>query len=350
MAEAAARRLIITTMRNEAPFILEWLAYHRLIGFTDFLIFSNDCSDGTDAMLDRLDHLGLITHVPNPRKGKKTVQWQALGRAWNMPVVKKADWILITDVDEFVVINTGAGHLDDLFAARPQAGAFVLSWRMFGSNGLTRFDPAPIMRQFTRAAPEAMIWPWRAVQFKTLFRKSPLIEKLGVHRPKSATTQDWVDDNGDPVGRLGGTLLTSTAPRYGLAQINHYALGSVEGFLVKVDRGKPNHSSEQTGLDYWIDRDLNDVDDRRILRHADATDRSLAELLADPVLAQINRDAIDWRFRRIKRLMLHPDSLYLYSRIRQCGPTRLLAVSDQRVMLRRLLASIAYQKAEADRT
>ena len=33
-------------MRNEAPFILEWIAYHRAIGFDDFLIYSNDCSDG----------------------------------------------------------------------------------------------------------------------------------------------------------------------------------------------------------------------------------------------------------------------------------------------------------------
>ena len=28
--------LCITVMRNEAPFILEWLAYHKTIGVTDF--------------------------------------------------------------------------------------------------------------------------------------------------------------------------------------------------------------------------------------------------------------------------------------------------------------------------
>lgn len=44
-------RLMITSMRDEAPFIPEWIAYHRLIGFTDFLIYSNDCADGTLSLI-----------------------------------------------------------------------------------------------------------------------------------------------------------------------------------------------------------------------------------------------------------------------------------------------------------
>ena len=47
-------RLVISTMKDEAPYILEWIAHHRGIGFTDFLIYTNDCSDGTDLLLDRL--------------------------------------------------------------------------------------------------------------------------------------------------------------------------------------------------------------------------------------------------------------------------------------------------------
>ena len=48
------RILAVLTVRNEAAFLLEWLAHHRAVGVTDFLVFSNDCQDGTDAMLDRL--------------------------------------------------------------------------------------------------------------------------------------------------------------------------------------------------------------------------------------------------------------------------------------------------------
>ncbi|MES2816741.1 MAG: glycosyltransferase family 2 protein, partial [Pseudomonadota bacterium] len=48
----------VLCVRNEAAFLLEWLAHHRACGVTDFLVFTNDCDDGTDAMLDRLEALG----------------------------------------------------------------------------------------------------------------------------------------------------------------------------------------------------------------------------------------------------------------------------------------------------
>ncbi|MEK7854637.1 MAG: type VI secretion system baseplate subunit TssG, partial [Acidobacteriota bacterium] len=43
-------------VHDEGAFLLEWLAHHRASGFTDVLVFSNDCSDGTDLMLDRIRH------------------------------------------------------------------------------------------------------------------------------------------------------------------------------------------------------------------------------------------------------------------------------------------------------
>ncbi|WP_417806434.1 hypothetical protein [Thioclava sp.] len=36
------------------------------IGAADFIVFSNDCFDGTDKILDRLDAMGVVQHLPNP--------------------------------------------------------------------------------------------------------------------------------------------------------------------------------------------------------------------------------------------------------------------------------------------
>ncbi|MEQ3709894.1 MAG: glycosyltransferase family 2 protein, partial [Tateyamaria sp.] len=57
--------VVITTMRNEGAFLLEWLAHHRAVGVDHFVVFSNDCDDGTDDMLDKLAELGWLTHVRN---------------------------------------------------------------------------------------------------------------------------------------------------------------------------------------------------------------------------------------------------------------------------------------------
>jgi hypothetical protein len=332
-------RTIITTMRNEAPFILEWLAYHRAIGFTDFVIFTNDCEDGTDQMLDRLQQMGLVHHLPNPRRGKKPVQWTALKRAANHPAVKKAEWIFVTDVDEFLNIHLGAGHLDDLLGAYPDADGFLLSWRMFGANAKIAFEDRPVLEQFTAAGPEQMIWPWRAVQFKTLFRNpGPDDLQLGIHQPKFAKTAQsralhWIDDTGTRTHMVPGTVMLHQKPRYQIAQINHYALGSVENFLVKCARGKPNHSDDMIDLAYWLDRNLNEAEDRSILRHQAAIAEGFDNLLADPVLADLHQRGVVWRQQKFKDLMLVSDMFYLYARIVQSAPTRALPILHQQRLL-----------------
>lgn len=338
--DCPARRLIVTTMRNEAPFILEWIAYHQIIGFTDFLVYTNDCDDGTDLILDRLAEIGPIVHHRNQRSGKKTVQWQALTQAYKQPIAQDADWIMVADVDEFLVISRGDGRLDDLFAACPHAKGYAIPWRMFGSAGRVSFEPGLVIRQFTRAAPDALIWPWRAVQFKSLFRNGPNIQRLGVHQPRLKTppnSLDWVDGNGLPVNIQHGTVSLTGKPRYGLAQINHYALGSAESFLVKADRGKPNRSEDPIGLDYWLDRNFNDIEDTRILRHADAVQRAVDDMLTDAPLAELYQQGVDRRKKRIAELLKELEPFYLFTRLLQSGSTKVLPPEKQLELLRMLM-------------
>lgn len=62
---------IVSTMKNEGPFILEWIAHHRAIGVDDFLIYTNDCTDGTDRLLDAL-----------ARRRNRRASRQPLSRSW----------------------------------------------------------------------------------------------------------------------------------------------------------------------------------------------------------------------------------------------------------------------------
>jgi len=48
----------LTMMRDEAPALLEWIAFQDVIGFDRIVVYTNDCRDGTDAMLDRLGQIG----------------------------------------------------------------------------------------------------------------------------------------------------------------------------------------------------------------------------------------------------------------------------------------------------
>lgn len=339
------RALIVTCMRDEGPFILEWIAHHKAIGFTDFLIYSNDCSDGTNLMLERLAEMGEIFHQKNERRGKKTVQWQALVDAAEHPVMDEVDWIFSADVDEFLNIRVGDGLLQDLFDAAPDATGFALTWRMFGSGGAVDFVDAPVTEQFTRCAPEQLLWPWSAIQFKCLYRNDGTYEKLGVHRPRKPDERKekfavWRDGSGKPLpwhapGNL--TMIPNYSRKYKLAQINHYALGSVENFLMKILRGKPNHSHDSIGLMYWNDRNFDADYDDSILQTKDRSRAIRARYLADETLADLHKAAIKWRLKTIEELKGSAQANILRGQLIAAVPTNVLPKTQQQNLFQRMM-------------
>ena len=141
---------IVTCMKNEGPFLLEWLAYHRSIGVKKFVVFTNDCTDGTDLMLDRLDEMGLVTHLPNPASFVNSTFFQptALKFAAELPQVKRSDYVMAIDVDEFVAIRSGQGQFRDLLAAAGPFHALSMSELNFNSAGIEKFEDTWITEAF----------------------------------------------------------------------------------------------------------------------------------------------------------------------------------------------------------
>jgi hypothetical protein len=319
------RALAVLTVRNEGAFLIDWLAHHRAVGFTDFLVMSNDCDDGTDRMLDRLAALGWLSHLPNPGPHEGGVQWAALKRADGHPLVRKVDWILALDIDEFVNIHAGDGTLTALLAALPAADAVTLTWRLFGNCGVVRFQDRPVPDQFTRAAPRIMGWPWRAFMFKTLVRNDGAFRRLGVHRPRAPDTSRsprWVDGSGRPIEDAGRLFSDYRQDNYGLVQLNHYPLGAMESYLLKADRGRAVHGEDRLGLDYWAERNWCVETDTTIARYAQARDALAADLRADPDLARLHRGAVEWRHARFRALMALEPNRALLGRLMMTPPAR----------------------------
>ena len=322
----------VLTVRNEGAFLLEWLAHHRACGISDFLVFSNDCDDGTDAMLDRLAALGWLTHVPNPGPHPEGPQWAALKRADRHPLVKGADWLLPLDVDEFVNVHVGDRTIPALLAALPEATAIPLTWRLFGNAGVVGFDDRPVTEVFTRAAPAVLHWPWRAQLFKTLYRNDGSYGKLGVHRPRRpdpARKPRWFDGSGRELPAVchGARIFSAPGRDHGrLAQLNHYPLGAVESYVLKCDRGRAVHGGDRLGMDYWVERNFVAVEDRTVLGLASGTLRG--ELHGDPVLGPLHRAAVAWRRARRAALRAPEPWRALTGRLPPAPPSRILSPAE----------------------
>ena len=313
---------IVACMKNEAPYILEWVAHHRAIGVDRFLIYTNGCEDGTDAILKRLDAMGVVEHRANDDWRGKSPQQHALNRAMNEPAVQDAEWVLHIDVDEFVNVRTGDGTLAALHAALPPGtSAVALTWRLFGHSGVAAFDDAPVMAQFTQAAPRHCPKPHIAWGFKTLLRADGAYAKLSCHRPQKPdpAMRDriaWSNGSGQPMPdtfRDRGWRSDLSSIGYDLVQLNHYALRSAEGFLIKRQRGRALHVDRAIGLNYWIRMDWSHETDRSALRHLPRMQAERDRLLADARLAAMHAKAADWHRARAAELRATPEFADLYA-------------------------------------
>lgn len=338
--------LAVLTVRNEGAYLLEWLAHHMAAGVSDFLVFSNDCDDGTDAMLDRLAELGHLSHVRNDGPyGKGGIQFTAMKLADAAPEVAAADWIITLDADEFINIHVGDRSVPALLAALPEATAITLTWRLFGSMGLARYVDEPVLDTFIHAAPEIMFWPWRASMFKTLFRNDGTYAKLGVHRPRAADPERvkaarWFDGQGRALEAKfarGRIFSPYGQPNYGLAQLNHYPLGSMENFVLKADRGRAVHSDHMLDVDYWVERNYMIEEDRSIAALAGPRAEILAALRADPALDALHRAAVAWRQSRFLELLELEPFRALYGRLLQTPPSRPVSQQAARFLTRQAL-------------
>ncbi|MEM7440881.1 MAG: glycosyltransferase family 2 protein [Pseudomonadota bacterium] len=307
----SGRVCLITTMKNEGPFILEWIAYHRAIGVDDFLVYTNDCTDCTDTLLQKLQDKGILQHRNNPFKGTGLKpQHAALQAAEKEPIITDAKWVACTDVDEYINVKVGDGTLNALFTAVPDANMIAMTWRLFGNADVHDFDEDFIIGQFTQCAPELARKPHQAWGFKTIFQNIGLFKKMGVHRPKGLNPQlwekiNWVNGSGQPMPKetfRNAWRSTTSTYGYDLVQLNHYAVRSAESFLVKRDRGRVNHVDRDQGLAYWFRMNNNLEEETSITRMIPKAREEFDRLMSDPEIAALHNEAVKRHRSKIEEL------------------------------------------------
>ncbi|WP_425038497.1 glycosyltransferase family 2 protein [Primorskyibacter sp. S187A] len=303
----------VTCVKNEGPFLLEWIAYNRAIGVTDHLFYSNDCSDATDLLLDALAAQGIVMHLPNPAQGRN-YQMEALKDAARQEMVRAADWVWIADVDEFLNIHVGNHTIADLVAACDAPHAISLNFQFFANAGIETFEDRPVVSQFTKTHNPDLWCDERAIEVKTLVRKDFPLQYFGAHRPffKGDVPPGlrWCDGAGRPVPRrflaAKGKQHIRKFPAQGarkLATLNHYALRSLESYLVKNDRGDVNRENRAFDDTYWRERNDDSWTDLSIHRMLPRLEAERAKLLALPKVAELHAEAVSRHRAKLDSLL-----------------------------------------------
>jgi len=314
-APETARFLITTCMKDEGPFIIEWVAWHRAIGIQDIVIFTNDCSDGTVEILERLQALGHLRHLPNPALATGSAYFQPMALAYTpyLSEFERADFYISMDVDEFINIRAGSGRMADLLAATGPFDALSMSELNHGSNFVEHFEPGLMMEQFPRHQREAP-GKFRARRgVKTIARLGSKIQHIRNHRPDmrhDAGDVTWLDGSGRPLGTLHADASENGVDcrgTYDLVALDHFALRSIGSFLVKMARGDVVVEGKSVSRRYWRMRDRDSDLTSTFERQWPAFQALYDALMGDAELADLHQKSCDWHKKRAEELLQLPD-------------------------------------------
>ena len=288
----------MSSLKNEGPFILEWVAHHRVLGFDAIYVASNDCSDGSDALLAALDRAGIIGHVPNEVAPGVIPQHAGYDRIRASHPIDRAEWLMMLDTDEFLNIHIGQNRVQDLTMRAGAADIIAVSARSFSDLPQTHWEPGPV----TRAFPMALRPHHRANQsVKTLTRAPARFRGIHNHhmvgyRGKASLQVFCAQDAStyplEPGTPLGDKFrhIPKEQVGYDLAQYNHYPIKTLDSYLLRQARGrgaaaKSDAENNRHTMEYFTLRAGRGQPEHSIRRYDPQVEAMIADLLADPQIA-----------------------------------------------------------------
>lgn len=133
---------ICAIFKNEAPYMREWIEFHKIVGIDHFYLYNNFSEDNYREILAPYVEDGTVTLIDWPvPQGQLSAYTDAIRR-----FSEEAEWIGFIDLDEFVVPKETETVYDFLkrFSRR---GSVLLHWRMYGSSGRLSRDKSGLVTE-----------------------------------------------------------------------------------------------------------------------------------------------------------------------------------------------------------
>lgn len=134
--------------KDEAPFLKEWIEFHKMIGIDHFYMYNNNSCDNFLEVLKPYMNKGLITLIDFPFH-------QAQMKAYKDCYTRfrgESKWISFLDADEFVCMKYKT-DLRDWLKDYDKYPGVVINWLNFGTSCLKEHDFSKgVIEQYTKTS------------------------------------------------------------------------------------------------------------------------------------------------------------------------------------------------------
>ena len=216
---------VISMFRNCAPYLKEWVEYHRMVGVDHFWLYNDESTDNWEEVLKPYIDEGLV----------EVYYWPA-GKPWwvNEQLTAYADgvrramgnttWVALMDQDEFLLPMMDKTVTECLKNHFSDASAIYISWRNFGTSGVTLAEGEPMLFRLTACSLRDHPRNWCG---KSIFRPevADLDQLWSPHFCALKLGFNYVDGDGNATLTAEGSDLKPQAKHHSkYIRINHYAL------------------------------------------------------------------------------------------------------------------------------
>ena len=230
--------------RDEAPYLAEWIEFHKLVGVERFFLFNNLSSD---------DHLDVL--APDIEAGTVVVEdWP--GERPDFPAQAMCNfhcveqhrhetrWLAFIDLDEFLFSPTGRS-VPDLLVDYEYAAALWVSRPEFGTSGHRTKPPGLVTENYIRRGDLPVMASKRIVDPKRVIR--PGLHEAYSDGPQVGTDHEVVEHPRRP-------------PQLSTLRLNHYFTKSEEEARVKAFRLRPSDGKAHIPLQRRFEKTLEIMD------------------------------------------------------------------------------------------
>jgi len=143
---------ICAIFKNEAPYLKEWIEYHRIQGCECFYLYNNESTDNFLKVLQPYIETGIVELIDWPNNKYATNHCPAQNRAYNhnlKSLKEVSEWVAYIDIDEFLLAKQGLRVSEYLhtFDRLPNVGALKVNWQLFGTSNVNKIpEGEPIIQ------------------------------------------------------------------------------------------------------------------------------------------------------------------------------------------------------------